>query len=76
MDAKIGAGGEGVLICTGPGFIEGAEPGDILEARIVDVASRPSANPAFKGKSFGSNAAANWGSTTATCSANRRNARW
>ncbi|WP_287030144.1 acetamidase/formamidase family protein [Pseudomonas sp. UBA6310] len=62
MDAKIGAGGgEGVHICTGPVFIKGAEPGDILEVRIVDVAPRPSANPAFKGKSFGSNAAANWG---------------
>jgi acetamidase/formamidase len=62
MDAKVGAGGgEGVHVCTGPVFIKGAEPGDILEVRIVDVAPRPSANPAFKGKSFGSNAAANWG---------------
>jgi acetamidase/formamidase len=62
MDAKVGAGGgQGVHICTGPVHIKDAEPGDILEVRIIDVAPRPSANPAFKGKSFGSNAAANWG---------------
>jgi acetamidase/formamidase len=62
MDAKNGAGGgEGVHICTGPVFIKDAEPGDILEVRIVDVVPRPSANPLYKGKSFGSNAAANWG---------------
>ena len=49
MDAKVGAGGgDGVHICTGPARIEGSEPGDILEVRIVDVASRPSANPACK----------------------------
>lgn len=62
MDAKVGAGGgQGVHICTGPVWIKGAEAGDILEVRIVDVAARPSANPLYKGKSFGSNAAANWG---------------
>ena len=62
MDAKNGAGGgEGVHICTGPIYIKGAEPGDVLEVRIVDVIPRPSGNPAFKGKTFGSNAAANWG---------------
>jgi acetamidase/formamidase len=62
MDAKVGAGGgEGVHVCTGPVRIKGAEPGDILEVRIIDVAPRPSANPAYKGKSFGSNAAAWWG---------------
>ncbi|MEC5398963.1 acetamidase/formamidase family protein [Uliginosibacterium sp. H1] len=62
MDAKVGAGGgEGVHVCTGPVFIKGAEPGDILEVRIIDVVPRPSGNPAYKGKSFGSNAAANWG---------------
>jgi acetamidase/formamidase len=62
MDAKVGAGGgQGVHICTGPVRIEGAEPGDILEVRIVDVAPRPSGNPAYKGKTFGSNAAASWG---------------
>jgi acetamidase/formamidase len=62
MDAKVGAGGgEGVHICTGPVWIKGADAGDILEVRIIDVAARPSANPLYKGKSFGSNAAANWG---------------
>src|SRR3954454_16758898 len=35
--------------------------GDILEVRIVDVRPRPSANPKYAGKPFGSNAAANWG---------------
>ncbi len=62
MDAKNGAGGgQGVHICTGPVFVKGAEPGDILEVRIIDVVPRPSANPKYKGRSFGSNAAANWG---------------
>jgi acetamidase/formamidase len=65
MDASIhgrGAGeGFGVHIMTGPVFVRGAEPGDILEVRIIDCAPRPCANPEFKGKSFGSNAAAWWG---------------
>ena len=65
MDASVlgrGAGeGFGVHICTGPVHVKGAEPGDILEVRIVDVSPRPCANPAYKGKSFGSNAAAWWG---------------
>jgi acetamidase/formamidase len=62
MDAKIGPGGGlGVHICTGPVAIRNAEPGDVLEVRIVDVAPRPSANPTYKGKSFGVNAAAWWG---------------
>jgi acetamidase/formamidase len=57
-----GAGeGLGVHICTGPVAVRGAEPGDILEVRIVDVRPRPSANPSYAGKSFGSNAAAWWG---------------
>jgi acetamidase/formamidase len=57
-----GAGeGLGVHICTGPVAVRGAEPGDILEVRIVDVKPRPCANPAYRGKSFGSNAAAWWG---------------
>jgi len=54
-------GGLGVHICTGPVAVSGAEAGDVLEVRILDVKPRPSANPAFKGLSFGSNAAANWG---------------
>jgi acetamidase/formamidase len=65
MDASLfgrGAGeGLGVHICTGPVAVQGAEPGDILEVRILDVKPRPSANPAYPGKSFGSNAAAWWG---------------
>jgi acetamidase/formamidase len=63
MDASLfgrGAGeGLGVHICTGPVAVAGAEPGDVLEVRILDVRPRPSAG--FKGKSFGSNAAAWWG---------------
>src|SRR5216683_888275 len=47
--------------CTGPVYIRGAEPGDILEVRIIDVKPRPCANPAYAGKAFGSNAAAWWG---------------
>jgi acetamidase/formamidase len=59
---KRGSGeGFGVHICTGPVWINGAEPGDILEVRILDVKPRPCANPEFAGKSFGSNAAAWWG---------------
>lgn len=62
MDHKLGAGGSlGVHICTGPIAIKGAEPGDILEVRIIDTVMRPSANPNYKGRAFGSNAAANWG---------------
>ena len=57
-----GAGeGLGVHICTGPVFVRGAEPGDILEVRILDTKPRPCANPEHAGKQFGSNAAAWWG---------------
>ena len=62
VDGKLlgrGAGeGFGVHICTGPIYIRGAEPDDILEVRIIDVKPRPCANPAYAGRSFGSNAAA------------------
>ena len=65
MDASLfgrGAGeGLGVHICTGPVLCRGAEPGDVLEVRIIDVKPRPCANPEFAGKTFGSNAAAWWG---------------
>ncbi|MGQ7844016.1 acetamidase/formamidase family protein [Granulosicoccus sp. 3-233] len=65
LDASIhgrGAGeGFGVHILTGPVFVCGAEPGDVLEVRILDMAPRPSANPEYAGKTFGSNAAAAWG---------------
>ncbi len=65
MDASIhgrGAGeGFGVHICTGPIFVNGAMPGDLIEVRILDIRSRPCANPAFAGRIFGSNAATWWG---------------
>ncbi|MGK6320315.1 acetamidase/formamidase family protein [Sphingomonas sp. DT-204] len=53
--------GFGVHICTGPIAIQGAMPGDIVEVRILDLKPRPSANPRFAGKAFGSNAATYWG---------------
>lgn len=65
IDASIfgrGAGeGFGVHICTGPVYVKNAEPGDVLEIRILDVMPRPAANPKFAGQSFGSNAASWWG---------------
>ncbi|MGB7248257.1 MAG: acetamidase/formamidase family protein [Phormidesmis sp.] len=62
MDAEAGAGaGYGVHILTGPIYVNGAEPGDVMEVEILDVAPRPSANPEYEGKTFGSNAAAWWG---------------
>ncbi|MFC0399880.1 acetamidase/formamidase family protein [Paraburkholderia rhizosphaerae] len=57
-----GAGeGFGVHICTGPVAVRGAEVGDVLEVRILDVHPRRCANPHFAGRAFGSNAAAWWG---------------
>jgi acetamidase/formamidase/AraC-like DNA-binding protein len=57
-----GAGeGFGVHICTGPIAIRGAEPGDVLEVKILGVHPRPCANPLFAGRAFGSNAATWWG---------------
>ncbi len=62
LDAPNGAGaGWGVHICTGPVAVKGAEPGDILEVRILDVYPRPCAYPKYKGKAFGTNLAAWWG---------------
>jgi acetamidase/formamidase/AraC-like DNA-binding protein len=65
MDASVygrGAGeGFGVHICTGPVAVRGAQPGDVLEVRIVDIVPRPSRNPDFEGQIFGSSVAAWWG---------------
>lgn len=65
MDASIfgrGAGeGFGVHICTGPVYIHDAEPGDVLEVRILDILPRPSRSPDYEGRCFGSNAATWWG---------------
>ncbi len=65
MDAsEVGRGageGFGVHICTGPIAIQGAEPGDIIEVRILSLEPRRSGNPRFQGKAFGSNAATFWG---------------
>lgn len=65
MDASVfgrGAGeGFGVHICTGPVHVRDAEPGDVLEVRILDIRARPSCHPAHRGRVFGSNAAAWWG---------------
>lgn len=64
-DASIfgrGSGeGFGVHICTGPVAIKGAQPGDVVEVRILDVRPRPCANPKYSGRAFGSNAATWWG---------------
>jgi acetamidase/formamidase/AraC-like DNA-binding protein len=65
MDASIygrGAGeGFGVHICAGPIAVKDAQPGDVLEVRILDIVPRPSRNPAFAGRVFGSSAATWWG---------------
>ena len=65
LDASIygrGAGeGFGVHICTGPVAVKDAEPGDVLEIRILDIVPRPSRNPDFEGRVFGSSVAAWWG---------------
>ena len=53
--------GIGVHLLTGPVAIEGAEAGDILEVRVLDVRPRPSCHHCHKGRCFGSNAAASWG---------------
>jgi acetamidase/formamidase/AraC-like DNA-binding protein len=65
MDASVygrGAGeGFGVHICTGPVAVRDAQPGDVLEVRILDIVPRPSRNPDFEGRVFGSSVAAWWG---------------
>eukprot|EP00959_Pyramimonas_sp_CCMP1952_P228813 4784073-Pyramimonas_sp.AAC.1 len=49
--------GDGVHVLTGPIYVNGAEPGDVIAVEILDLMPRP--NP--DGKTFGSNAAAWWG---------------
>jgi acetamidase/formamidase/AraC-like DNA-binding protein len=65
MDASVygrGAGeGFGVHICTGPVAVRNAQPGDVLEVRILDIVPRPCRNPDFEGRVFGSSVAAWWG---------------
>lgn len=65
MDASVygrGAGeGFGVHICTGPVHVRDAEPGDVLEVRILDIRPRRSCHPQHRGRVFGSNVAAWWG---------------
>ena len=65
MGANIygrGAGeGFGVHICTGPVLIRDAEPGDVLEIKILDARPRPSANARYADRAYGSNAATWWG---------------
>lgn len=60
--ATIGAGeGLGVHLLTGPVYIENAQPGDVLEVRILDIRPRPCMHPDHPGRSFGVNLAAWWG---------------
>ena len=52
--ARRGAGegdgkGLGVHICTGPVLVQGAEPGDVLEVRIVDVDAAAQRQPEVQG---------------------------
>ena len=65
LDASIygrGAGeGFGVHICTGPVAVKDAEPGDVLEIRILDIVPRASRSPDFTGRVFGSSVTAWWG---------------
>lgn len=58
-DGKAVERGPGVHILTGPVYVCGAEPGDLLEVRVVDLKLRPSGMDATK--TYGSNAAAWWG---------------
>lgn len=51
--------GPGVHILTGPVYVCGAEPGDLLEVRVVDLKLRPSGMDPTK--TYGSNASAWWG---------------
>ena len=59
--AAAPAKGFGVHICTGPVAVKDAQPGDVLEVRILDIVPRASRNPDFEGQVFGSSVAAWWG---------------
>ena len=48
-------------ICTGSILVKDAEPGDVIEVRIDDIFARPSRNPGYEGRHFGSKVAAWWG---------------
>ena len=48
-------------ICTGPIAVKDAQPGDVIEVRILDIVPRPSRNPQPPGRVFGCNVAAWWG---------------
>ena len=65
MDASVfgrGAGeGFGVHICTGPVAVKDAQPGDVLEVRILDIVPRPSRSAEYAGRVFGSSVSAWWG---------------
>jgi acetamidase/formamidase/AraC-like DNA-binding protein len=65
IDASVygrGAGeGFGVHICTGPVEVKDAQPGDVLEVRILDIVPRRSKSRDFAGRVFGSSVAAWWG---------------
>ena len=50
--------GDGVHVLTGPIYVNGAVPGDVIKVDILDL--RPRVNPTT-GKTFGINAAAWWG---------------
>ena len=79
MDASIygrGAGeGFGVHICTGPIAVKGAEPGDVLEVRILDMVPRPSCNPDLKGESSAAASRRGGATTTKSSFPNRSRAR-
>jgi len=55
--AKGEYSGDGVHVLTGPIYVNGAEPGDILQVEVVDL--QPRKNP--QGETYGSNANAWWG---------------
>jgi acetamidase/formamidase/AraC-like DNA-binding protein len=65
IDASVfgrGAGeGFGVHICSGPVAVKEAQPGDVLEVRILDIRPRPSRAAPYEGRVFGSSVAAWWG---------------